>query len=163
MRQKILTICSFSRMLLSKMFNFWRFTPYCENDHPAFHQHFGSDVTSASFELYWSRGCGAILTHAVRRYALDANMEQVLILFDISTKVLVKCHNYTLYNIQRAWHRSWLWWPMFYHCRIICCLFQMFPTDSCMCWVVMVHIRNVNNNMWPSTTKWDILKVGIKI
>ncbi len=36
----------------------------------AFHQLFGSDVTSASFAFNWSRGRGAMLTHAARRYAV---------------------------------------------------------------------------------------------
>ncbi len=47
---------------------------------------FGSDVTSAS---NWSRGRGPTLTRAVRRNACCIYREQVLILFDVTTKLLV--------------------------------------------------------------------------
>ncbi len=40
-----------------------------QTGYTAFHQHFGSDITSASFSFNWSRGCGATQTRAARRYA----------------------------------------------------------------------------------------------
>ncbi len=50
---------------------------------------FGSDETSASFAFNWSRGRGATLTRAARRYASCVYTEQALILSDVTTKVLV--------------------------------------------------------------------------
>ncbi len=50
---------------------------------------FGSDVTSASFAFNWSRGRGATLTSASRRYACCVYTEQALILSDVTTKLLM--------------------------------------------------------------------------
>ncbi len=50
---------------------------------------FGSDVTSASFAFNCSRGRGATLTRAARRYAFCVYTEQALILSDVTTKLLV--------------------------------------------------------------------------
>ena len=53
----------------------------------AFGQHFGSDVTSASFAFNWSRGHEARLTHAVRCHG--ARMEQAWRHY----QSMVKCRN----------------------------------------------------------------------
>ncbi len=50
---------------------------------------FGSDVSSAPFAFNWSRGRGAMLTRAARRYACCVYTEQALILSDFTTKLLV--------------------------------------------------------------------------
>ena len=42
---------------------------YLTTHYTAFHQHFGSDVTSGSFAINWSRRHGAMLVRAARRYA----------------------------------------------------------------------------------------------
>ncbi len=42
---------------------------WCLLQYTALHQHFGCGVTSVSFAFNWSRGRGAKLTCAVRRYA----------------------------------------------------------------------------------------------
>ena len=57
----------------------------------AWHQHFGSDVTYVSFALKWSRRRGATLNMRSTQIRRGANMEQALILYDITTTVLVKC------------------------------------------------------------------------
>ncbi len=56
----------------------------------AFHQHFGSDVTSESLALNWLHRHRAILTCAAQRYIAAQTRWQALILCDITTKVLVK-------------------------------------------------------------------------
>ncbi len=56
----------------------------------AFHQHFGSDFTSASFAFDSSRGRGTTLTLAALSYAMTQTWKN-MILGDITTKVLVKC------------------------------------------------------------------------
>ncbi len=56
----------------------------------AYHQPFGSDVTSASFALKWSRGRGATRNTRSAQIHSGTNTEQALNLYDITTKVLVK-------------------------------------------------------------------------
>ncbi len=58
----------------------------------AFHQHFGSDITSVFLVFFLGfRRHGAALTSAARRYACNTNTEQALFLCDVTTKVLLKC------------------------------------------------------------------------
>ncbi len=47
----------------------------CLSYNTAFHQHFGSEVTSASFAFNWPCGCGTTLTCAVQ----DIRTKQVLV------------------------------------------------------------------------------------
>ncbi len=60
----------------------------------SFHQHFGSDVKSVSFVFNQLRRHGAMLTQSSVAIRHGANTEQALILCDLTTKVLVKCHIY---------------------------------------------------------------------
>ncbi len=73
---------------------------------------FGSDVTSATFAFNWSRGRGATLTRATRRYACCVYTEQALIYLTS----LPNCYWLGLYNFH--WHACTLVSsPITYHTK----------------------------------------------
>ena len=127
----------------------------------AFHQHFGSDVTSASFVFNWSCGSGATITHAARIYTAVQTWNKVILY--VTTKVVVKgC-------ILHEW--AWLAYTKQLHCNVYPQSSYLLHSQPCIThfqteWGWCAYIMQYDALKWqlylkesPSSTNYQCLAI----
>ncbi len=107
-----------------------------------FHQHFGSDITSAPFTLNWSRVHGATLTCATRRYAAEQTQNKCW--FYVTS--LPKC-----------------WWNSVYWCYMIATLMSPSVVFSWFSECGVLQTRSYNktrNTRWRCKDRKNIASMS---
>ncbi len=111
----------------------------CASHYTAFHQHFGSDVTSSSF---WFNGCESTLTHEVRSIRSCANTEQLALHWFYVNNVT---------SLPKCW---WTWWKAILSNSVSLALFSVYLllTLPFYMWGYITFL------VWFHQGRWEVFK-----